>query len=129
MSVLDSMDSLMTDTLSVSRYAVGTWANGIYTPVGSPTRFTIQAVVMPAYNLNRVVGGADLHAMVDDEKVTEVRQLYTRTELRTRTPTNDPDIVTNYEGASWTVIRVEKWTLIDQTAFHVVISKQTQGAS
>jgi hypothetical protein len=116
-------------TLSVQRHNVGSIVDGEYVPA-APSTFTIQACIQPAFNLNRVVGGADLHALVDLQKVTEVRQLYTATELRTRTPQNDPDVILMYEEASWTVARVEKWPDLDGGYFyHVVITKVTGGAA
>lgn len=129
MSVLDSIDDLITDAgLVVQRHVNGTYVNGVYVPA-APTTFTIDAVIQPAYNINRVVGGADLRALVDDQKTTDVRQLHTRTELRTRTATNDPDVVTNYEGASWTVARAEKWIIDGEPHWHCIISRQTGGAA
>ena len=128
MSVLDSLDSLLTHVgITVTRHAIGTYTNGVYTPA-APTTLTIDAVVQPAFNLNRVVGGADLHAHVDNQSATDVRQLHTRTELRTRTPTNDPDVLT-LDGADWTVIRVEPWDLDGERHYHCVLSKITHGGA
>lgn len=129
MSVLDSIDDLTTDTgLVVSRFVAGTLQYGVYV-AAAPTTFKIDAVIQPAFNINRVVGGANLLARVDDQSVDDVRQLHTRTLLRTRTPTSDPDVVMNYEGANWTVVRVEKWIIDDEPHYHCIISRQTQGAS
>ena len=130
MSVLESIDDLVTDTVTVQRRATGALVHGTYT-AAAPTTFTADIVEMPAFNLNRVVGGVDLHAHVDDQSATEVRQLYTRTEMRTRTPGNDPDIITGFDGADWTVARVEKWVdgETGDTYFHVVVTKRTGGAA
>ena len=128
MSVLESIDDLVTDTLTVQRHVQGTFTNGVYIPA-APTTFTIDAVVQPAYNINRVVGGADLHALVDDQKAFDVRQLHTRTLLKTRTPSSDPDVILSYEGASWTVARVEKWTLDGESHYHCIITRSTGGGS
>lgn len=130
MSVLESIDDLITDTVTVQRRASGTMVHGTYT-AAAPTTFTADIVEMPAFNLNRVVGGVDLHAHVDDQSATEVRQLYTRTKFLTRTPTSDPDVITGFDGADWTVARVEKWVdgETGDTFFHVVVTKVTKGSS
>jgi len=129
MSVLDSIDDLLTDTsLTVRRTTHGTPVHGIF-PVGTTTTFTIDAVIQPAYNINRVVGGADMHALVDLQKTTDVRQLHTRTLLLPQSPTTNPDIIVGYQGADWTVIRVEQWNLTGEIHYHCIISKRTQGAS
>lgn len=133
MSVNDTLDGLKTDTLTVQRRPAGTMVNGRYVPSTSPTTFTIDAVVQPAFNLNRVVGGANLAALVDGQHVTEVVQFHTATEIRTRTPNNDADVIVGYRGANWTVARVERWVLEDegddQVHYHVVMTRQTLGAS
>lgn len=130
MSVCDSIDDLITDTVTVQRRASGTMLHGTYT-AAAPTTFTAAIVEMPAFNLNRVVGGVDLHAHVDDQSATEVRQFYSRTKFYTRAPGNDPDVIVNFDGANWTVARVEKWVdgETGDTYFHVVVTKQTNGAA
>lgn len=129
MSLVDSITDLVTDTVTVSRTPEGSYVNGEYIK-GTPSTFTADIVAMPAYNLNRVIGGANLSALVDDQKVTEVRQLYTVTELKTRTATTDPDVIKAWDGADWTVARVEKWPDLDGGFFyHVVVSRVTAGAA
>ncbi len=128
MSLDESIDALITDTLVVTRHAVGTYTAGIYA-TGAVTTFTCDAAVQPAFGLNRVVGGADLGAKVDGQHVTDVRDFFTRTFLKTRTPTTDPDVITGFEGADWTVARVEKWNLSGEVYYRCLISKITGGAS
>lgn len=113
--------------ITVSRRVEGTYVNGVYVSA-SPTTFTIDAVIQPAYNLNRIIGGADLDAKVDLQRTDEVRVVYTVTELKTRSPTTDPDVVT-FDGADWTAIRVENWNLRGEIHYRVVVTKQTHGAS
>jgi hypothetical protein len=128
-SVNESIDGLITDAgLTVQRYGIGAIVDGIYTPA-APTTILIDAVIQPAYNLNRVVGGADLHANVDGQSSTDIEQVHTRTELFERTPEHDPDVIVGYKGANWTVMRVEKWDLDGEIHYHAVIAKQTKGAS
>ena len=130
MSVLESIDDLITDTVTVQRRVAGTMVHGTYT-AATPTTFTADIVEMPAFNLNRVVGGVDLHAHVDDQSATEVRQFYSRTKFLTRTPGNDPDVIIGFDGADWTIARVEKWVdgETGDTFYHVVATKVTGGAA
>lgn len=127
MSVNDSISALANHTLTVTRRLKGVYTNGIYVP-GATSTFTIVAVVQPAFNLNRIIGGSDLEGTVENQRVQEIYQIHTTTELRTRTETTDPDVVT-YKGRPWTVARVEEWDLDGEIHFHAVITKQTRGAS
>lgn len=129
MPVNDSITSLANATITVKRRAEGTMANGVYVPTSPPTTFELDVVMQPAFNLNRIIGGADVEADVDNQSAATVNVLWTTTRLYTRDPGLDPDVVT-YDGADWTVTRVEgPWQLDDQAHYKVVITKQTQGAS
>jgi hypothetical protein len=125
--VNNSIASLANATLTVTRTVEGTYVNGIYVP-GATSTFPIDVVIQPAFNLNRIIGGADLEGAVDNQRVQEIYQIHTTTLLKTRTPTTDPDVIA-YKGGNWTVARVEEWDLKGQVHYHVVITKQTRGAS
>lgn len=131
MSVNESIDGLANATLTVTRTnTTGAYVDGIWVP-GTTTTFTIDAVIQPAFNLNRVIGGADLEGSVENERVVEIYQIHTRTELKTRKkgpPAIEPDLV-EYDGAQWTVARVEKWDLDGEAHYHAVITRVTKGAS
>lgn len=128
MSILESIDSLATGTYTVTRRAAGTWVNGVYTPNPITTTFTIRAVVQPAFNLNRVIGGADMRHLDEGQFIWDTQVLYTQTPLVTRTTTNDPDIIT-IDGDDWTAFRVEKWDLAGQVHYRVIMSRKTDGAA
>lgn len=127
MSVLDSIDDLATDTLTVQR-SQGSYTNGVYTP-GTPTTFQIVAVVEIAFNMNRVIGGADLRSRNEGEQTFDVRQIWTRTPLLTLSTSNDPDVIVGFEGGNWTCARSEVWTYEGETHHHVLLTRQTNGAS
>src|SRR5262245_14096650 len=96
--------------------------------------FTCVAVVQPAFNLNRIIGGADLEAHEENQRVPEVRQLHTATQLNTRTATTQPDVIVGLPGAdgapaNWTVTRVEKWPYRGTVHYHCVLTKQTEGSA
>jgi hypothetical protein len=126
-SLNDSITALANATLTVTRMVKKTFVDGIAV-AGSTTTFTIDAVVQPAFNLNRIIGGADLQAGIDLQRVETIYQIHTTTELKGRTPTTEPDVVT-YKGDAYTVARVEEWDLDGEIHYHVVITKQTEGAS
>jgi hypothetical protein len=129
MPLNDTIASLATDFgCVVTRAAGGTWTDGIYVRDSAPTTFTIDCVVEPAFNLNRVIGGANLYGGVEGQMVTDVRQFWTITELKTRTPDNDPDEIL-LQGKNWTVARVERWDLDGEVHFHCVVTAKTMGAS
>lgn len=126
MSVNSSIDDFVTDAgVVVTRTAEGSFVNGIYA-LGAPTTFTIDVVAEPAYNLNRVIGGADLEAKVDNQRTTEIYQIWTTTPLLTRSQTTDPDRLA-FRGNTWVVIRVEIWNLSGTTHAHAVIVRETYG--
>lgn len=130
MSLNDTIASLATDIGAiVSRRVVGTYVDGIYIRA-TPTTFTIDCVTEPAFNLNRVIGGVNLNVdgNVEGQRTTDVRQIWTTTELFTQNPAYDPDEIL-LQGKNWTVARVERWDLSGEVHFHVVLSAQTFGAS
>jgi hypothetical protein len=128
MPILDTISGMSTGTYTVTRRAVGTMTSGKYVPNPTSSTFTIEAVVQPATDLQRVVGGSDLRSYVENQRVDDVRSLHTATELWTRTTAHDPDIIT-IEGDTWVVFRVERWDFYGDTFFMVVVTRQTQGAS
>ena len=129
MPLNDTIDSLATDRgVTVNRYGTGTWTDGVYTRA-TPTTLLIDCIVEPAYNLNRVIGGQNLYGGVEGQGATDIRQIWTATELKTRTATTDPDEVIGLQGKNWTVARVERWDLDGQVHFHCVLAAQTGGAA
>ncbi len=125
----DSIDALVTDTITVRRTTGSTYVDGIKVP-GTQDTFTCDVVMQPAFGLNRVVGGSDLHGLVDGQHATDVRDFFTRTEIRTLTLTNDPDEVVGFDGADWTVARVEKWPDLDGGHYYrALITRKTGGSA
>lgn len=131
MSLLDIISSpdMQPVTVSITRRIDGTWNAGVYTFSSPITLSNVQMIIMPAYNMNRIVGGADMYALVDNERTFDVRQCYSAVKLYTRSPTTDPDVI-NYEGAQWTVGRVEEWPDLDGDLFwHAAVFKVVNGAA
>lgn len=126
----DSITALVTDTLTIRRTTgSAAYVDGVK-QVPASTTFTCDVTMQPAFGLNRVIGGADMQSELDGQHVTDVRVFNTLTEVRTRTPTNEPDVVEGFEGANWTVARTERWPTLDGGSYwRVIITKQTGGAS
>jgi len=132
MSLNESIDSLATGDYTVTRRATGAWVKGIYTP-GASSTFTIRAVMEPATGLQRVVGGFEMISGYDGQHTNDIRVLYTRTELKVRSPNTEPDLVT-INGRQYTVFRCEPWDLAKDAAnnevhYRALCTLNTNGAS
>ena len=101
---------------------------GKYVP-NAPTTFTADIALQPAFNLNRVVGGANLAAHVDLQHATDIRVFYTRTQFFTESSTTDPDVIVGLEGANWVIARVETWNLSGEIHYRVIATKYTLGSA
>lgn len=127
MSLLDVIAAFSTGPITVSRVVGGAMVQGVWVP-GAPTTFVVDASVQPATGMSRVVGGRDMESSADGQQTVDVRQLYCKVELKPRTPTTDPDIIT-FEGRAWTIFRVEEWTHRGTTFYRCVMTAETLGAS
>lgn len=97
MSLRDAISSvgIKTGDYTVTRTAVGSYnGSGIYVP-GATSTFTISASIQPT-------SGRDLLALPEGQRTQENRTVYTETELKTRTPTTDPDKI-SIDGETWEV--------------------------
>lgn len=133
MPLNDSIDALATGTYTVTRRAKGTFTDGIYSPAGSATTFTISAVVESATGLQRVVGGSELRFDEQGRRRNDIRVIYTRTELYVQTDTHDPDIIT-INGRQYTIFRCEPWDLAyyegsNEVHYQALCSLVTQGGA
>lgn len=68
------------------------------------TSFDLDASVQP-------VEGKNLEDMPEGQRADESRLIFTRQELRTRTPANDPDVIT-IDGDRYRVTKVSKFSII-----------------
>ncbi len=128
MSLNDSITSLANATITIRRTLESTFVNGKYVK-GPPVLIEgVRAVIQPAYNLNRVIGGADIEATVDNQRMAEVYQVHTTAKLYTVQEDHDPDVIL-WRDSEWTVIRVEEWEITGEIHYHAVITKVTKGAS
>ena len=127
MPLLDTITSLATGSYTVTRWAVGSFTDGIYAK-GAPTTFAIRAVLEVATGMQRVVPGRDMLGEPEGQTVNDVRILYSKEELRTRQPDQEPDEVT-IDGSQWLVFRVEWWNLGGQVHYRTVVTRKTAGAS
>lgn len=130
MSFEDTIADLATGTYTVTRRltADATIVDGIYTPDSTPTTFTIVAAVQPARGLPRITGGRDMLSNEQNQHVVEALVMWTVTEVKERTPLNDPDELV-YEGRTYTVVRSERWDAFDEIYWKAVLTLKTGGAS
>jgi hypothetical protein len=91
-----------TGTYSVTRSSgAGSYdTNGDYTPAGTSV-INVKASIQP-------LNGRELKVLPEGQHGAELRKVYSVTELKTRTPTSEPDIV-SYKGEDWEVVAVEGW--------------------
>lgn len=116
MSLLASIDDFATGTYTVTRTPAGAYVNGRYSP-GSPTTFTINAVVEP-------FGGREIHVLPEGQFAEDVKVLYTATELLTMSPTDVPDTVA-IGGDNYSVFRIDgPWIMPDSTHYRIYVARQ-----
>lgn len=128
MSLLDSIFGFQTGVYTMIRRSAGTLVNGIYTPSATTTTSQIRAVIQPAVEIARVTAGRDMREREQNQQVDDVQIVHTDTEIKGRTPTNDPEVIM-IDGQEWTVIRVEKWPFSGYFFWKAVITRETNGAS
>lgn len=131
MSVNDSIDGLSNASITVSRTTRVAPVNGRRVAGVTTVLGPYDVVAQPAFNLNRVIGGADLDGTADNQKVVEIYQLHTTTQLHSGediagATQYEPDVIT-FRGKQWTVARVEEWDLDGEIHWHAVITRSTGG--
>lgn len=130
MSFEDTIADLATGTYVVTRRLTSdaTVIDGVYTPDPTPTTFEIVAALQPARGLPRVTGGRDMISDEQNQHVVEALVLWTTTEVRERTPLNDPDEVV-INGRTYTIERTEYWNAFGEEYWEAVLTLKTGGAS
>ncbi len=103
MALNGTIGTFKTGTYVVTRTAAATPTNGVYGS-GAATTLSIDASIQPA-------SGRELRVLAEAQRGEETRVVYTRTELKTRSPGFEPDVIT-ISGESWTVFRVELFGII-----------------
>lgn len=130
MPFADVIADLASGTYTVTRRLTANAAivDGVYAPDPAPATFQIVAAVQPARGLPRVTGGRDMLSDEQNQHVVEALVMWTTTEVRERTPLNDPDeIVVN--GRTYTIARTEFWDAFDDPYYVAVLVLKTGGAS
>lgn len=110
MSLSGVIGRYKTGTYAVTRTAVGARVNQVYVP-GATSVIQVDASIQP-------VIGRMLQDLPEGQHAEESRVIYTRTELKTRTPGTDPDIIV-IDGEDYRVTRVEKYGAISGGHFRV----------
>lgn len=128
MSLLDSIYGFQTGVYTITRRVTGSFVNGNYVPNPTTSTLSVRAVIQPAVEIQRVTAGRDMREREQNQQVDDVQIIHTDTEIKTRSPTHDPDVVT-FEGDSWVIIRVEKWVFGGTTFWKGVMTRETEGGS
>lgn len=116
MSLTGVIASFATGTYTVTRRDASTYVNGRSTSDSTPTTFDIVAGVRPAT-------GRQLQQIVGLQHGTEVRAVYTTTELRTRTPDNEPDTV-SIEGEDWEVVDLDHFPSFGGGHYRAMVARR-----
>lgn len=109
--------SLGAKPYQVTRQLAGSWSAGVYTP-GATATIDIVANVHPA-------GGRSLQSLPEGQRGNETRLVVTTSELRTRTPTTEPDRIT-LDGELWTCVRVEHFTGLGGEHWRAFFQREAQ---
>lgn len=112
--LISFFSTLGVGTLTVTRTATGSRTKGLYTP-GATSTFSIVASVQP-------VSGDEVKDLQEAQDADEIKSFWTITELRGRTPSTEPDLVT-LEGRTWQVIKVTRWDAFDATHYIVYVAR------
>ena len=128
MSLIDSIYGHQTGVYTVTRRPRGTFVNGNYVPNPSATTLQIRGVIQPAREISRVTAGRDMREREQNQHVDDVRMIHTDTEIHTRTPTLDPDVI-RFEDDDWYVIRVERWQFGGIEFWMGIMSREMDGGS
>lgn len=117
MSVQDAITAvgIKTGDYTVTRTVAGSYAGGLYTP-GSTSSFSIEASVQP-------VTGRDLKVLPEGHHSEEMVKIFTKTELKTRSPGFDPDKVA-IGGETYEVKNVQAWTAFGGKHYEVLAARQ-----
>ncbi len=113
MGLLDVINDLATNGVyTVTRHAAGSLSAGRWTP-GNTSTLSVVMVVQP-------LRGRELQVVPEGMRATDVRMLYSATELRP-TP-GGPDVVT-IDGEGYAVYLAEKWELRGQIFWRCFASR------
>lgn len=90
-----------TGTYAVTRTVAATYGTDGRLIAGSTSVINMDASIQP-------MSGRELQALPEGAHGREVRKMFSKSELSTRTPGNDPDLVM-YKSESWEVLSVSAW--------------------
>lgn len=114
MGLRDVITRFATGTYTVTRYATGALATGVFTP-GSSSTFSIVACVQPQR-------GREIKVGPEGQTGADVKVVYTKTEVRA-TP-GSPDVVT-VDGDPFKVFEVERWDAWGDNHYRAYVARQT----
>ena len=101
MALSSVIDSFATDTYVVTRTVASTYDSKGRVVAGGTSAINVVASIQP-------LTGMDLQVLPEGHHAANVRKMYTKVAVFTRTPTNDPDKV-SFNGEDWEVLNVMSW--------------------
>lgn len=113
MSVIGLIAKYKTGTYNVTRRPAGVRVNGEYVPSNNPTVLQVVARIRP-------INGRELQDLPEGQRVDDVRMCLTTTELKTRSPGFDPDIV-SYDGEDYRVDSVQNPQAFGDTHYRCLL--------
>lgn len=116
MSLNAVITALGAQTYTVTRTSAGAYdIHGRYTPGGVTTFSIVASTPTPTT-------GRQLRDLAEGQRGDESLQVFTAVELRTRTPANEPDVLT-FGGEAWTVTKVQRWDGLGEVHYECTISR------
>jgi hypothetical protein len=106
----------MTGTYGVTRTVATTYPSGGFAVGGATLTFNIDASIQP-------ITGRDLKILTEAQRAEESRVIYTLTELKTRGPGYEPDVVT-INSEPWTVFKVEFYEVISGGHYRAYVARK-----
>jgi hypothetical protein len=104
MNAAATIARLGTGTYTVTRQSPSDYGDDGRLQDPTTSTFDVVASVQP-------VNGRELQRLPEGLRTSEVRKLYTATQLKTQGAAQDPDLI-QIDGDSWEVQTVERWDIL-----------------
>ena len=114
------MIDIPTETLTVERYAAGTWVEGVFTK-GVQSILNVEASVQP-------LRGNEIKLLPEHRRTAEAIKIYTETKMRTTDELNQlPADVITHDGKRFEIHKVENWFIGTDIPYYKAIAIKQDG--
>lgn len=117
MGLTGVIDTFKTGTFAVTRTVAATYDTNGRVVAGSTSVVNVDASIRP-------LSGRDLRVLPEGHHASNLRILYSKVDIFTRTPANDPDVVL-VDGENWEVLTVETYGFFDGGHIKATIARIT----